>query len=77
MTKLSRLTVKKAMSFLFIAIMLTILLKYSNQIEEQMPKDLPSNHPKVEQYRSIQNGIKISGLLITLGGIIYVVRMKK
>lgn len=77
MAKLSRLTLKKAMGFLFVAIMLTILLKYSNQIAEQMPKDLPPDDPKVQQYRSAQNGIKIAGLLVAVGGILYVVKMKK
>lgn len=75
--KLSRLTVKKAMGFLFIVIMLTILLRYSNQIEQNMPKDLPPGHPELEKYQSIQNGIKIAGLLITVGGIIYVIKLKE
>ena len=75
--KLTRLTIKRAMGFLFIVIMLTILLRYSNQIEEKMPKDLPPGHPELERYQSIQNGIKIAGLFITIGGIIYVIKMKE
>jgi len=77
MAKLNKVTLKKAMGFLFIAIMLTILLKYNNQIEKQIPKNLPANDPKVKEYRSAQNGIKIAGLFITVGGIVYVVKMKK